>query len=284
MSDDGDYDTEMFRRSDLDDTAIERLLAGHHVDGQEMLVSFVEDAQLAASRPGPMPDARVAACFAREISTDNGDLLVTVGSNVSGPGQQVAGLPKWRKKNVIEIALAKLGALGLAAKVGIATGALALSGTAAAFSGALPPAAQDSVADAFDRAGINIPGGRSAEHRQDGNHRQDGEQGEDADTRDDADFGTRVADDAKTGATREDGAQFGEDVSNDARETRRPAGTPTADSNPGTEGGNDAGGQAPETAPTADSNPGTDYRDDAGAQAPDSAPTEDDNPGTSRRP
>lgn len=54
---------------------------------------------------------------------EKGDLLVTAASNVPGPAPQVAGLPKWRKKKMIELALAKLTALSLAAKVGAATGA-----------------------------------------------------------------------------------------------------------------------------------------------------------------
>lgn len=281
MSEAGDYDTEMFRRTNLDDSTIERLLAGQHVDGQEMLTSFVEDTQLVTSTPGPRPSAALAAFLAEDFSTEKGDLPVTAASNVPGPAPQAAGLPTWRKKNVIETAFAKLGALGLAAKIGAATGALALTGTAAAFTGALPEAAQDPVADAFDRAGINIPGGSSADQRQDAEHRQDGEVS-DAEVPAQAEFGTGVADDAKSGAPQDDGAQFGEDVSTTARETYQPEDPPTAESNPGTEYRDEAGTQQPETTPTADDNPGTDYLDDAGTQQPESTPTAEDNPGTSR--
>lgn len=198
---------------------------------------------------------------------------------------------------MIEVALAKLGALGLAAKLGVASGVLVLSGSAAAATGSLPEPAQDRVADAMERAGIDIPGGRSAAHRQDGQHRQDGTTGRqdgehrpaDADTATadapaQADFGTGVAGDAKNGAPQDDGQQFGEDVSTGARDTFQPTDTPTADGNPGTEFRGDAGTQQPESTPTADDNPSTEYRDGDGTQQPDGTPTADDNPGTGRRP
>lgn len=191
---------------------------------------------------------------------------MTAASNVPGPVTQAAGLPK-RKKNVIETALAKLSALGLAAKIGVATGALALTGTAAAATGALP----DPVVDAIERTGIEIPGGRSAEHRQDTEHRQDADRRQDGEHRPDvdatttetpaqADFGTGVADGATSGAPQEDGADFGSDVSSTARDTYQPPTTPTADDNPGTEYQDDAGSQQPAETPTADSNPGTSRR------------------------
>lgn len=172
---------------------------------------------------------------------------------------------------MIEVALAKLTALGLAAKLGVATGALALTGTAAAATGALP----DPVVDAIERTGIEIPGGRSAEHRQDGDHRQDADQRQDADHRQDADraqdartaetpaeadFGTGVSGSATSGAPQEDGAQFGEDVSTTARETFQPTDTPTTEDNPGTDASDDAGTQQPESTPTAENNPGTSRR------------------------
>lgn len=116
----------MNRRSHLDDTSFEQLLAGRTVPGQELLVSFVEDVHVATSAEASQPSSELATLFAEGLSTEKGDLLVTAASNVTGPAPQAAGLPKWRKKNMIEIALSKLAALGLAAKIGAATGVVAL--------------------------------------------------------------------------------------------------------------------------------------------------------------
>lgn len=169
---------------------------------------------------------------------------------------------------IIETIVAKLAGFGLAAKAGVAAGALAVSGTAIAATGTLPEPAQGRVADAVERVlGLEIPGGSraDAEHRRDADHRADpdaaGASGDErknrADTPGEADFGQGVSDKATAGAPQEDGRQFGEDVSGNARETFQPADRPTADDNPGTPYSEGAPGEAPEPRPTADVNPGT---------------------------
>jgi hypothetical protein len=299
----GDYDDEMIRRSQLDDSSIEQLLAGASVPGNELLVSFVEDVHVATSVQATGPSSELATLFAEGFSTEKGDLLATAASNVTGPAPQAAGLPKWRKRNMIEIALTKLAALGLAAKIGAATGAVALSGTAAAVTGALPDAVQERVAAVAEQVGIDIPGGKSAEHRVDAEHRP-AEAEEVADLEitevveeesevveeppaevpekpEAADFGTGVSDAARSGAPQEDGRQFGQETSNTARETFQPAERPTAESNPGTSY-RPEGAQQPAGTATAGSNPGSSDRPDAGAQQPAGTPTAGANPGSGR--
>lgn len=275
MSGTGDYGYEMIPRSHLDDTSFEQLVAGRTVPGQELLVSFVEDVHVATSAEASQPSSELVTLFAEGLSTEKGDLLVTAASNVTGPAPQAAGLPKWRKKNMIEIALSKLAALGLAAKVGAATGVVALSGTAAAFTGVLPAPVQERVAAVADQVGIEIPGGKSAEHLPAQSDELEAtevveevpevvevpetpEVPEVPETPEAADFGAGVSDAARSGAPQEDGRQFGEDTSNAARETYQPAERPTADSNPGSSY-RPEGAQQPAEQPTADSNPGSSF-------------------------
>ncbi len=281
----------MIQRSHLDDS-FEQLMAGRTVPGQELLVSFAEDVHVATSAEASRPSSELVTLFAEGLSTERGDLLVTAASNVTGPAPQAAGLPKWRKRNMIEIALSKLAALGLAAKIGAATGVVALSGTAAAMTGVLPEPVQERVAAVADQVGIDIPGGRSAEHRVDAEHRPAQsdeleaaevlEVPETPETPEAADFGTGVSDAARSGAPQEDGRQFGEDTSTSARETFQPAERPTAENNPGSSY-RPEGAQQPAEQPTAESNPGSSFIPEAGAQQPAGTPTADNNPGTGRR-
>jgi hypothetical protein len=154
----------MFRRNHLDDDTVERLLAHQPVHGQEMLVSFVEDVTHATTDVGPVPAPALTSLFAAGVLTDKGDLLVTAGSNVHGPAPQVAGLPKRKKRNVIEAALGKLAALGLIAKLAAATGAVALAGTAIAATGQLPAPAQERAADVAAHVGLSLPGATATSH------------------------------------------------------------------------------------------------------------------------
>jgi hypothetical protein len=64
---------------------------------------------------------------------------------------------------MIGTALGKLATLGVAAKIGVATGAVALAGTAFAATGQLPAFAQERVADVVANVGVSLPGARSPE-------------------------------------------------------------------------------------------------------------------------
>lgn len=280
----GDDTDEMFRRHHLDDVTIDRILSGRAVTGENELVSFVEDVHIATTGT-PVPTAALLGVFAEGLSHVKGDLSATTASNVTGPELQAAGLPQRKKKNMLEIALAKLASAALVAKLGVAAGAMTLAGTAAAATGTLPDPAQDFASDAAARAGITIP---ASEGRQDAEHRQDADRRQDAENRKDADevtegeapenYGTSVSDSAKSGAPQEDGRTFGETTASNAPKAPQATEAPTADDNPGTDARSEA--PAPEQTPTAEENPGS----DASGEAQDDTPTADDNPGTSRRP
>lgn len=289
MSTFDDYDDEMLRRP-LNDEAIEALLAGRPTDAQDLapVASLFADLRDLASTTAPAPAPGLAAVLAGGFSPEKGDLLATAASNVTGPAPQAAGLPKRRRRNMIEVLLAKLASAGLVAKAGLTAGALTLSATAAATTGVLPDPVQDRAADAVERVmGIDIPGGRSGDHRKDADHSKDGPEVADdkADTEGQDDFGTSVADRATAGEPTESGADFGNSVSTDARTTHQPAtaakptSAPTAESNPGTSYRPEAGAQQPASTPTAESNPGTSYQE--GAEQPSQTPTAESNPGSS---
>ena len=267
----GDYPDEMFRRTDLTDDAIEQLLTGCPAAGHEALAAFAEEVRAASAEVLPEPSAALATAFAEGLSVET----------IEAPAHR-APAPKRRTKRMIEVLLAKLAAAGLLAKAGLAAGAITLGATAAAATGAV---------DIPD-----LPGGGSDEHRVDANHRGGVNEAEEADVNEDtddsddagneaetpeqADFGKSVSDEAQNGDL--EGREFGEWVSTEAQQRaatqgQRPAETPTADNNPGTEHRDGAGSQQPEETPTADDNPGTEYRDGAGSQQP-------ENPGAGRRP
>lgn len=296
MSEFGDDDVEMFRRNDLDEITIEQLLVGHDVPGEEMLVSFVAGAEFVASSFEAEPTPELTALFAEEVSQDAAG-LPTMAQSSAVVATQVAAPPERRRENMVESGIGKLASLGVAAKVGIAAGALVLSGSAAAATGMLPEPAQERIADAVERTGVDIPGGQSDDHRRDGDVRQDGEHRpdgagipaatgaevtelpdgsldtdevpEDAEVPEDveipslpavSDFGSNVSGNATDGAPQEDGRQFGEDVSRDARETFQPQEPPTAEDNPGTPHRESAPSTQPQELPTAEDNPGSNFR------------------------
>ena len=156
MSRAGDHLGEMRRhRPDLD-AALEAALAGRQPDGEHGAVAtaLVEGVRFSLATPPPRPGTELAAVLTEGLATDHGDLPVTADSNVHGPATQVAGLPKWRRPRMLEVVLAKLAALGLGAKLGIAGAAVAAASTGAGAAGGLPGPAQD----AFDRATAAVTG------------------------------------------------------------------------------------------------------------------------------
>jgi hypothetical protein len=99
-----DSSGEMDRDSELDDATTERLLRGRTPASRlelAPLADLMADLRASADNVAVRPSAALAAILADGLSpsaltTDNGDLLVTAGSNAYGPAQRVAGLPKWR--------------------------------------------------------------------------------------------------------------------------------------------------------------------------------------------
>jgi len=84
----GDDDSEMPRHHPLDDAAIEAFFTGQPADEDlAPLAGFVEDLESMTSGPVPVPALQLAAMLADGFPTENGDLLATAASNVTGPAQ-----------------------------------------------------------------------------------------------------------------------------------------------------------------------------------------------------
>jgi hypothetical protein len=134
-------------RSDLlSDDTVELLLRGEALPGLDALTAFLAEVRDAGAGPGPAPGLDLAWWFAEGISTDKGDLLATAGSNADGPATQAAGLPTWRRaRKMVHNAVGKLAALGLAAKVALGGGAVALAATGIAASGTQGDPADEEV-------------------------------------------------------------------------------------------------------------------------------------------
>lgn len=143
----------------LDDEAIEAILCGRRPaeHGLDSLVTFARDVHAVSDQPAPRPNASLAAVLSAGFSTDKGDLLVTAASNVYGPAEQAAGLPKWRKRNrMLPTGLFT----GLAGKIaaGIVAGLAGVTAVGAA--GALPGPAQTAVAHVINTVTpFNLPDG-----------------------------------------------------------------------------------------------------------------------------
>ncbi len=134
----------------LDEATAEALLAGRTTAADESLgalLAFVEDMRAVGQAPAPAPSAALASVLASGLATEKGDLLATAASNVTGPAPQAAGLPKWRRRTMVESVLsgimAKLAGLGVLAKAGLGLGVAVASVGGAAAAGV--PAAQDAV-------------------------------------------------------------------------------------------------------------------------------------------
>jgi hypothetical protein len=159
MSPFGDDDVEMPRSRPLDDVTVDALLAGE-TRGDEIaaLSSFIVDVRTAVETV-PTPSPALQAALAAGFSTEQGDLPVTAASNVHGPAQQVAGLPKWRTaKMKIQGALA---GLGLAGKLALGSSVAFAAMTGAAAAGVLPGPMQEAISDAVDIVTpFSIPDGK----------------------------------------------------------------------------------------------------------------------------
>jgi len=90
--------------------------------------------------------------------TDKGDLAARPASKVTGPHAQASGLPKRRRRFMLESLFATL-----AAKLAVGGIAIAMAATGAAATGNLPDQAQTGLSKAVENIGIHIPLGDTAE-------------------------------------------------------------------------------------------------------------------------
>lgn len=282
MSLSGDNYDEMRMQRTLDDETMEMVLSSRPTaggEGVDDLTWFVEGVRWAATGQSPRVGPQLAAILAEGLTTDKGDLPATAASNVPGPAEQVAGLPKRRRKQMLETILAK----AFLAKAAAVLGGLTIATSGAAAADLLPGSLQDHVAVAVEKVSpLDLPDSndeakdkrRDAEHRADDKHVAD-----ERDPKAEDNFGSTVSNQAPE-APKADGRAFGQTVSSNAPKapqaetarTRRPS-TPAA-GNPGTT--NRSGAGRPAATPTAPDNPGSDHR-------PSTTPTAEQNPGTGYR-
>jgi hypothetical protein len=154
----GDDVDEMTRRPRLADRSADALFSGRIPVGSEDhgdVAAFSEALRAAVSAtPMPVPNAALTAVLAAGLSTDNGDLPETVGSNAPAPATQGSGLPKRRgKTKMLELLIAKLAGISLLAKTSVAGAAVLAGATGAGLTGNLP----DQVQEPFDRAFAEAP-------------------------------------------------------------------------------------------------------------------------------
>jgi hypothetical protein len=90
--------------------------------------------------------------------TDKGDLAARPASKVTGPHEQASGLPKRRRRFMLESLFATL-----TAKLAVGGIAIAMAATGAAATGHLPDQAQTGLSTAVEKIGIHIPLGDTAE-------------------------------------------------------------------------------------------------------------------------
>jgi hypothetical protein len=148
MSDPDGYEAEMLRRRLFDDEMSEAILTGRSPVPDEFaaLVSFAEDARALTRSGVPSPGSELRAMFVDGIFAENGDLLVTAASNVHGPAQQAAGLPKRRSKTMTFFEW--IAGVSVGAKAALGVGIAAASVTGAGAAGVLPGPIQDAVSSA----------------------------------------------------------------------------------------------------------------------------------------
>jgi len=119
-------------------------------EGQSLFLTGVEPEIEAAHLAGLMQMVNL---------TDKGDLAARPASNVTGPHVQASGLPKRRRRFMLESLFASLTAKLAAGGIAVAMAATGgLAGT-----GNLPDQAQTGLSRAAEKVGIQIPLGESAE-------------------------------------------------------------------------------------------------------------------------
>lgn len=234
----GDEQDEM-RTNPLDDQTIDALLAGRipasHWDD---LAGLVAEVRGVGSGPLPVPRPQLAAILAGGLTIEKGDLPATAASNVYGPAPQASGLPKWRRKPMLETLFAK----AVLAKAAAVLTSLTVATAGAAAADKLPQTLQDKAAAAIETVlPVDVPSSSDAAEAQ----RQDGEKvaeehtdHDPADARNHDNFGTTVSEQARSGLPKEDGRAFGQNVSDSApkapQATKHKAQQATDTDNPGT--------------------------------------------------
>ena len=154
MSPGGDHFDEMPAPAPLDDTAVEAFLSGRSPSAGEpgLLAAFAEDVRKAVDRPAPIPTADLARLLTDGIPTPTG----ATWAPAPRAAAQDAHVSKRRKPVLLTELLAglvaKLSALGMAAKAALGMAVAAAGVTGAGAANVLPDPAQHAVASAVSAA------------------------------------------------------------------------------------------------------------------------------------
>lgn len=233
MSPSGDYHSEMIRRDQIEDAAIEAFFAGNGAGGEmASLAAFAEEVRAVAQGPVPAPSAQLATMLAHGFSTEQSPAAGAV------PAPVQRATRRSRRVAVAEL----FGNLGMAAKAALGIGIVAAGITGAGAAGALPGPAQDALAAAVEAATpFSFPDSAS----------------------DSADFGDRVSTDATDGGV--DGKEISEEAKENGDAHRADGGAPDEPGQNGLDraGETPAAGHVP-TAPPAGGQPDGTGPDQAG--------------------
>lgn len=156
----GVYQVEMNSFGKISEQELDRLFSGSPSAELNDLASFVQKAQstyLVDLEQGV--DSTLFSGLMRTVNlTDKGDLAARPASNVTGPGIQASGLPKIRRRFMLESLLASL-----AAKLAVGGISIAMAATGLAATGNLPDDVQSGAADVAANIGISIPNPHAVE-------------------------------------------------------------------------------------------------------------------------
>lgn len=173
-----------------------------------------------------IPQPSIAHCEARHLSAmfeqahllaDKGEPALTPASKADGPEEQVSGLPKPRRKTMLDKlkgspVFAMLKGASFTAKIMVVTTAFMALFSGMAFAGVLPGPLQDVTADAVSAAGIDLPGGADEPSVPEAVQDVDADDVEDIDDADDADDAVDADDDAEDIDDADDADDDAEDI------------------------------------------------------------------------
>lgn len=139
----------------LGEELVEDFFSGKSVPGEDELTAFAQSVRALATGPIPAPTEELAWILVGGLTIDNGDLLVSVAGNTTGPHGEVPVLPKWRRPLVATTSafaalFTKVGAASAVAKTGLVAAVAAGAMTVAGAAGALPGPVQNALSHAVD--------------------------------------------------------------------------------------------------------------------------------------
>jgi hypothetical protein len=159
----GVYQDEMKPFGKISEQDLDRLFSGkaptessglNDISG---LVHVVQN-RFSADIDAGLESTHLTALMQMVNSTDKGDLAARPASKVTGPESQASGLPKLRRKFMLESLFATL-----AGKIAAGSMAVVLAAVPVAATGHLPDEMQTGISEAVENVGINIPLGDTAE-------------------------------------------------------------------------------------------------------------------------